>query len=228
VQERTSIARDLHDTLLQSFHGLMMRFQIVSELLPGRPTEAKEHLDKTIDRASQAITEARDAVQGLRTSTIQTDDLAQTINTLGEELANDPGNHASPTFCVTVEGQSRDLDPILRDEIYRIAAEALRNAYRHAAASQIEVEIRYDHQQFRLRVRDDGKGIRPAVLSREDSEGHYGLAGMRERAKLMGGKMVVWSEIGEGTEVELSVPAVKAYSTLRGPSRLAQKFAGKA
>jgi signal transduction histidine kinase/ligand-binding sensor domain-containing protein len=228
VGERTSIARDLHDTLLQSFHGLMLRFQIVSELLPERPVEAKQQLDKAIERADQAITESRDAVQGLRSSTIQTNDLAGAINTLGEELATAPGNSGSPAFRITVEGTSRDLHPILRDEIYRIAAEALRNAFHHAAANQIEVEIRYDHQQFRLRVRDDGKGIDPAVLSRQGSAGHYGLAGMRERAKLMGGKMVFWSEIGEGTEVELSIPGAKAYSTSGGASRLGQKFAGKA
>ncbi len=161
VGERTSIARDLHDTLLQSFHGLMLRFQIVSQLLPDRPVEAKTELDRTIDRAAQAITEGRDAVQGLRASTVQTNDLARAINTLGEELATDPRNDGSPTFRVTVEGEPRNLHPILRDEIYRIAGEALRNAFHHAAARQIEVEIRYDHEQFRLRVRDDGKGIDP-------------------------------------------------------------------
>ena len=117
VGERTSIARELHDTLLQSFHGLMLRFQIVSQLLPDRPEDAKEQLDDTMDRAAKAITEGRDAVQGLRTSTVQTNDLARAINTLGEELASDPANHESPGFRVTVEGETRDLHPILRDEI---------------------------------------------------------------------------------------------------------------
>ncbi len=95
VGERTSIARELHDTLLQSFHGLLLRFQIVSELLPDRPVEAKEQLDRSIDRAAEAITEGRDAVQGLRTSTVQTNELARAINTLGEELAADPANLGS-------------------------------------------------------------------------------------------------------------------------------------
>src|SRR3974390_3597126 len=104
VNERTRIARELHDTLLQSFHGLLLRFQTVSQLLPERPVEAKEKLDSTIDRAAEAITEGRDAVQGLRESTVQTNDLARAIRTLGEELANDPGNHGSPAFRVTVEG----------------------------------------------------------------------------------------------------------------------------
>ena len=108
---------------------------------------------------------------------------------------------------------SREIShPILRDEIYKIAAEALRNAFHHAQAKQVEVEIRYDDEQFRLRVRDDGKGMDAAVLSSHGLEGHYGLRGMRERAKLVGGELAMWSEVDSGTEVELLVPASKAYS----------------
>ena len=228
IGERTSLARELHDTLLQSFHGLLLRFQIVSELLPDRPVEAKEQLEKAIDRAAEAITEGRDAVQGLRASTVQTNDLARAVNTLGEELARDPASDGSPAFRVTVGGGPRDLHPILRDEIYRIAAEALRNAFRHAQAQQVEVEIRYDNQQFRLRVRDDGKGMDTVVLSGEGREGHFGLQGMRERAKLIGGKLVVWSEVGAGTEVELIVPASSAYTKAQRGSWPSHKFAGKA
>jgi signal transduction histidine kinase len=228
VGERTSIARDLHDTLLQSFHGLMLRFEIVSQMLPDRPVEAKERLEGAMKQAADAITQGRDAVQGLRASTVQTNDLARAVNSLGEELASDPANHATPAFHVTVEGAPRDLHPILRDESYRIAAEALRNAFHHAEARQIEVEIRYDNQQFRLRVRDDGRGIDPAVLSGHGREGHFGLPGMRERANAIGGKLAIWSEIGAGTEVELHIPADAAYSTARRSSWLSQRFAGKA
>jgi signal transduction histidine kinase len=212
IGERTSLARELHDTLLQSFQGLMLRFEIVSQLLPDRPIDAKERLEGAMKQASDAITEGRDAVQGLRTSTVQTNDLARAVNALGEELATEMADRGTSAFRVTVEGESRDLHPILRDEIYRIAAEALRNAFRHAQALQIEVEIRYDNQQFRLRVRDDGKGIDPGVLSGEGPEGHYGLPGMRERAKLIGGKLVIWSQVGAGTEVELRIPAAAAYA----------------
>ena len=214
VDERTRIARELHDTLLQSAHGMLLRFQIVSQLLPGRPAEAKEKLDTAIDQTAEFITEARDQVQGLRASTLQTNDLAQAIRTLGEELTTDATSHR-PAFRVAVEGESRNLHPILRDEICKVAAEALRNAFRHAQARQIEVEIRYDHEQFRMRVRDDGRGIDPAILSRQRTEGHYGLPGMRERAALIGGKLVVWSQVDAGTEVELRVPASKAYATPR-------------
>ena len=202
VGERTRIARDLHDTLLQSAHGVLLRFQTVSQLLPDRPMEAKEKLDNAIDQTADFITEARDEVQGLRDSTVQSNDLALAISTLGQELGTDSANHR-PAFRVAVEGEARNLHPILRDEIYKIAAEALRNAFRHSQARQIEVEIRYDNEQFRLRVRDDGKGIDPAILSSQGSEGHYGLPGMRERATLIGGKLVVWSEVDAGTEVEL-------------------------
>ncbi len=226
VNERTRIARELHDTLLQSFHGLLLRFQTAFQLLPERPMEAKEKLGGAIEQAADAITEGRDAVQGLRDSTIQGNDLALAISTLGEELVTDSSNHR-PAFRVAVEGESRNLHPILRDETYKIAAEALRNAFRHAQAQQIEVEIRYDNEQFRLRVRDNGNGIDPAVLSDQGSEGHYGLPGMRERAKIMGGKLTVWSEVDAGTEVELRLPASLAYATARRRSWLSQAFAAK-
>jgi signal transduction histidine kinase/ligand-binding sensor domain-containing protein len=212
VSERTRVARDLHDTLLQSAHGLLLRFQTVSQLLPDRPMEAKEKLDNAIDQTADFITEARDEVQGLRDSTVQNNDLALAISTLGQELGTDSANHP-PAFRVALEGEARNLHPILRDEIYKIAAEALRNAFRHSQARQIEVEIRYDNEQFRLRVRDDGKGVDPAILSRQTSGGHYGLPGMRERANLIGGKLVVWSEVDAGTEVELRVPARAVYAT---------------
>ena len=95
--------------------------------------------------------------------------------------------------------------------MYKIAAEALRNAFLHANAKQVEVEIRYDNERFRLRVRDDGKGIDAAILSQQGKEKHYGLPGMRERATLIGGKLTIWSEVDVGTEVELRIPADIAY-----------------
>ena len=150
VGERTRIARELHDTLLQSFHGLLLRFQTASYLLPERPAEAKEKLDGAIEHAAKAITEGRDAVQGLRASTVERNDLAVAIRTLGDELATDASADQPPTFSVAVEGQTRDLHPIVRDEIYKIAAEALRNAFRHAHAGRVEVEIRYDDRAIPL------------------------------------------------------------------------------
>ena len=210
VNERTRIARELHDTLLQSFQGLLLRFQTVSNLLPAGV--AKQRLDSAIDQAAQAITEGRDAVQGLRLSTAVTNELAMAIRTVGEELAAREAGLKPPTLDVHVSGKPRELHPILRDEIYRIAAEALRNAFRHAGARRIEVEIHYEDTGLRLRVRDDGKGIDPKLLEGDGRAGHYGLPGMRERAKVAGGKLDVWSKLDAGTEVELTIPASAAYS----------------
>ena len=227
VHERTRIARELHDTLLQSFHGLLMNFQTAWRLLPQRPAEAKESLGRAIEQAEEAIIEGRGAVEGLRASTVQSNDLALAIRTLGEELATDSTHSPSPTFRVMAEGVPRDLHPVLRDEVYRIAAEALRNAFRHAQARQIEVEIRYDNQQFRLQVRDDGRGFDPRVFAAQGREGHYGLPGMHERAKIAGGKLTVWSEVGAGTEVELQIPASTAYAKAPRRSWLSEKLTRK-
>jgi signal transduction histidine kinase len=218
VAERTRIARELHDTLLQSFQGLLLGFHTVFQLLPERAMEAKERLGTTIERAAEAITEGRDAVQGLRDSVIEGNDLAPAISTLGEELATH-ANTDRPAFRVAVQGQSRDLHPMLRDEIYKIAAEALRNAFQHARARRVDVEIRYEDEQFRMRVRDDGRGMDAAVLlGHAAGKTHFGLRGMRERATIMAAKLSVSSEVDAGTEVELRVPAGIAYATDRESS----------
>jgi signal transduction histidine kinase/ligand-binding sensor domain-containing protein len=211
VAERTRIARDLHDTLLQSFQGLLLQFKAISYRL--QPGEIKSALDSAIGDASQAITEGRDTVQGLRASTIQKNDLAVAIRAIGEELATAEASQSPPTIHVFVEGTPRNLHPILRDEVYRTAAEALRNAFHHAEAHQIEVELRYDSKDFKVRVRDDGKGIAPEILSSDGRKGHFGLHGMRERAKVAGGELAIWSEVDSGTEIELTIPASRAYTT---------------
>ena len=212
VSERTRIARELHDTLLQSFQGVLLKFHAVTYALPDRPAEARKSLETAIEEARQAIAEGRDAVQGLRSSTVVTEDLARAIGTLGEGLSAGEDGRPSPDFRVHVEGTPRKLAPILRDEVYRISGEALRNAFRHSAARRIEVDIHYDKRQLRLRVRDDGKGIDPQVLVQGGRAGHHGLPGMQERAKLMGSKLAVWSELDAGTEIELTIPAAVAYA----------------
>jgi len=228
VGERTRIARELHDTLLQSFHGILLHLQTGINLLPERPVDAQKTFESAVDQAERAIIEGREAVQGLRTSTIERNDLALAIRTLGEELAAAETRSRRPEFTVQVEGAPRNLHPIVRDEVYRITGEAMRNAFRHADAKQIEVEIHYD-RQLRARVRDNGKGINRQLISGDGRQGHFGLPGMRERAKLIGGKLTVWSELDSGTEVELSIPALRAY--LASPARLRswffEKFAGR-
>jgi signal transduction histidine kinase len=227
LAERVRLARELHDTLLQSFQGLLLRFQTAYALFDTRPTDAKDVLGNSIDQTARAITEGREAVQGLRASTVESNDLAQAITTLGEQLAAGASNATSAGMHVEVEGTPWNLHPIVRDEIYGVASEALRNAFRHAQAKQIEVEFRYDERQLRLRVRDDGKGIDTTFLKAEGREGHFGLHGMRERAKLMGGKLTVWTAAQSGTEIELIIPAAHAYAASPRRSWFAEKFSWK-
>jgi signal transduction histidine kinase len=205
----------------------MLRFQVAHDELPGRPAEARKTLENALDHAAQAITEGRDAVQGLRSSTVETNDLAGAIGALGEELAGDETNSRRVESFVDVEGKPREIHPILRDEIYRIGGEALRNAFRHAQARRIEVTVAYGEHQFRLRVRDDGRGIAPEVLEKQGRAGHWGLAGMRERAELIGGQLEIWSQQQSGTQVELSIPGSLAYAR-SSPVRRIRRFAKRA
>jgi signal transduction histidine kinase/ligand-binding sensor domain-containing protein len=204
VTERTRIARELHDTLLQSFQGLMLRLQLVDNLLPAG--KAKDQLDQTLERADEAIAEARTAVYDLRSSATTANDLAEAFKSLADELAGGD----SPAFRLVVEGGVRQLQPIIRDEIYRMAREALRNAFNHAQARRIETEITYGDRTLQVRIRDDGKGIPPEVLE-SGRTGHYGLCGMRERIGQVGGKLEIWSREGAGAEIELTIAGAIAY-----------------
>jgi signal transduction histidine kinase/ligand-binding sensor domain-containing protein len=220
VGERTRIARDLHDTLLQSFHGLVFRFQAARNMLPNRPEEATQALDTALIRAEQALDESRHSIQGLRPGLSAENDLDQMLITTGQELAS--SNHAedgSPRFEVIVEGERRGLSPIIQDEISRIARELLRNAFRHAHAHEIEVEMRYQNDVFRLIVRDDGKGIDPKILQDGGRPGHWGLPGVQERARGIGARLEFLSEAGAGTEIRLTLPAAVAYERPRNGDR---------
>jgi len=221
VNERTRIARELHDTLLQSFQGLMFSFQAARNLLPGRTEEAIHTLDRAIGKGDEAIAEGRNAIQGLRVNPALESNLEHQLTATGKELARSSSAEGEPpAFQVTVEGARQPLSPLLQDEVYGIAREILRNAFHHAHASRIEVEIAYDSQFFRLRIRDNGKGIDRKVLEAGAREGHWGLPGVRERAKRIGARLKLWSERGAGTEAELTVPARIAYRTVHHRERL--------
>ena len=215
VNERLRIARDLHDTLLQSVQGQLLRLQTALQLWPSG--ESRRILEESIDQAADAITEGRDAVQGLRVSVADKQDLDDAIRSLGASLAVDP---AQPPiiFSVEVQGQPRPLHPVVRDDIFHIAGEALRNAFRHAQPTRVEVEMRYDEQELRVRVRDNGKGMGASIAQR-GREGHFGLGGMRERAKLIGARLTFWTRTGAGTEVELRIPGARAYAVANDHSR---------
>jgi signal transduction histidine kinase len=213
VNERTRIARDLHDTLLQSFNALLLRLQTVSNVLPSQPEEAKQRINRAIEQASSAITEGRDTLNELRSSGSAAIDLDQALSNFANELLSGAPSEPVPEINVQVEGTPVPLNPIVRDEVYRIATEAVRNAIRHASARRIDVEIRYDEQQLRLRIGDNGIGIDPDILNQDHRAGHWGLRGMRERAKLVGGTLEVWSQLNVGTEIDLSIPAASVYAT---------------
>jgi signal transduction histidine kinase/ligand-binding sensor domain-containing protein len=211
ISERTRIARELHDTLLQSFQGLILKFQRARNLLPAQPEQAMESLDTALDRAERAIIEGRDTIHDIRTFTPVDTDLVGEITALGEELAASDGRPNLPTLRVVVEGSAKAVHPVVRNEILQIVREALRNAYAHANATSIEAEIGYEEKMLRLRIRDDGIGITQEHMGATGRAGHYGLRGMRERAAQMGTQLDVWTEQGAGTEIELSIPDRVAY-----------------
>jgi ligand-binding sensor domain-containing protein/signal transduction histidine kinase len=210
LAERTRIARDFHDTLLQSFQAALLKFHAVTYLLTDRP-EARNRLESVIDQARQAVTEGRNAVQGLRSSTVLNNDLAESFRALGEEITAGQTGGPCPELHVYGEGPARELAPVVREEVYRIGCEAVRNACRHAQASRVEVAIQYGDRHLRLRISDNGKGIDPNILAEGGRAGHHGLPGMRERARLVRGKLTVLGKPESGTEIELTIPASFAY-----------------
>jgi signal transduction histidine kinase/ligand-binding sensor domain-containing protein len=217
LTERSRVARELHDTLLQSFQGVLLRFRTVRTLLPARLREAEQTLDSAIEETRAAIREGRDAVQGLRYSAVEAEDFVEGLRALGEKLASDPAHGRAIALTLKIEGTPRSLRPVVCEEIHQIASEALRNAYRHAEASGIEVELDYGARRFQLRVRDDGKGINPDFLTGAGRPGHFGLSGMRERAGEVGGKLSIWSAPRSGTELQFSLSGAIAY--VAGESR---------
>jgi signal transduction histidine kinase len=171
-----------------------------------------------LDGAEQAIVEGRDAIHDLRSPASAVRGLAEEITSLGEELIAKDTNTDPAQFRVVVEGSAQALQPSVHIDIFRIAREALRNACRHSAGRRIETEIVYSDRLFRLRIRDDGKGMDPNARDRGEQAGHWGLRGMRERAERLGGELDVWSEPGAGTEVELRIPGSIVYQVPPAPS----------
>jgi ligand-binding sensor domain-containing protein len=198
--ERTRIAQELHDTLLQGFVSASMQLHVAAEKLPP-DSPAKPSLVHVLALMGQVVEEGRNAVRGLRSAPAGGDDLEQAFCRIPGEFAADD----AVAFRVLVEGAPRPLHPLIRDDVYRIGREALVNAFRHARAARVEVELEFAAGHVRLLVRDDGCGIDDQVL-RSGREGHWGLSGMRERAERIGARLEVWSRAAAGTEVALVVP----------------------
>jgi len=205
LAERTRIAQDLHDTLLQGLLSASMQLHVANEQL-ATDSPAKPLVGRVLELMSQVIDEGRNAVRGLRANSSGSIELEQAFARIQEELPTTE----RVDYQLSVEGTSRPLRPAIRDDVYRVGHEALINAFRHAHATKIELEIEYKAKFFRVLVRDNGDGMESLVVT-GGKEGHWGLPGMRERAQQIGGKLKVWSRARAGTEVELTIPSHIAY-----------------
>ncbi|HEY0502030.1 MAG TPA: two-component regulator propeller domain-containing protein [Lysobacter sp.] len=207
--ERERIARELHDTLLQGTQGLILRLHATSLALP--PADPlRADLEKAMDLAERALADGRDRVRGLRGDVQYWHDLGSALLHLRDEAHVEP----SPEVRLHVEGAPRDLLPDVAEELYLIGREAVLNALRHARASVVHIELEYGPRELRVRVRDDGVGM---AVQTPNRPGHWGLDGMAERAHRLGAQLDVSSRIGEGTTVELRMPAAAAYPRRRRP-----------
>lgn len=197
LAERTRLARELHDTFLQTVQGSKLVADDALDQIDN-PDRLRRAMEKLSVWLGQATEEGRAALNSLRASTTERNDLAQAFRRATESCRLGE----SATFSVV--GDSRDMHPIVRDEIYRIGYEAIRNACQHSNASQMNVELKYT-QDLTVRVKDNGVGIDPVIIA-EGKEGHFGLKGMRERASRIGAKLTVNSFAESGTEITLVVP----------------------
>jgi ligand-binding sensor domain-containing protein len=211
LAERTRIAQELHDTLLQGFLSASMQVHVVSDSLP-EDSSVKPTLTRALELMRQVIDEGRNAVRGLRSSQSASLGLEQAFSRIQQELVTGDHTVGDIEFRVIVDGEQRPLHPVLRDDVYRIGREALINAFRHARAKKIEMEVKYTSRRFCILVRDDGCGIDPSVLQ-TGRDGHWGLSGMRERADRIGARLQVMSSASAGTEIELSVPGNVAFQS---------------
>ena len=205
LAERTRIAQELHDTLLQDFLSTSMQLHVASDQLED-DSPAKVQVNRVLGMMGRVIQEGRNTVQGLRSSDWGSEDLEQAFSRIQQEL----GVKKRASFRVIVEGIARPLRPVIGDDVYLIGREALANSFHHSGASEIEVELKYAANQLRLRVRDNGCGIASeALLAARD--GQSGLSRMRERTERIGAKLRILSREAAGMEIELSVPGHIAY-----------------
>jgi signal transduction histidine kinase len=204
LAERTHIAQELHDTLLQGFVSASMQLHVAAESLP-EDSPARASLGRVHELMRRVIDEGRNAVRGLRSASSGPHDLEQAFSGVQQEVGIN-----SAQYRVIVEGRPRPLKPIIRDEVYRIGREGLVNAFRHSEATNIEIELEYGARELCVFVRDDGRGVDPQVI-RAGSDGHWGITGMRERAQRIGGTLKIRSRAAAGTEIELRIPAHVAF-----------------
>ncbi len=206
VSERERIARELHDTLLQSVQGLVLRFQSVANKVPA-DAPLRAQLEAALKRADDIIGEGRDRVQDLRLAN-GSDDLPEQLRQRALEGDFDP---AIP-IRIVVEGRPRPVHPLVSAEVASIVGEALSNVARHAEANAVEITIRYAARQLAVEIRDDGVGIAGDVLEQGHKRGHFGIIGMRERAERIGGSFSIDGRPGMGSAVTMTLPARLAFA----------------
>jgi signal transduction histidine kinase len=198
LAERTRIARDLHDTLLQTIQGSKL---VADDALepPSEPARMRKALEQLSQWLQQAGQEDRAALNSLRLSASSTNDLAEAF-----KRAIETTHLHSMAAAISVSGDVRKIHPIVRDEVYRIGYEAIRNAHTHSRGTHLDVQLRYT-DDLTLRITDNGLGATASTFS-DHKEGHFGLKGMRERATRIGGRLTIMGSKGCGTEVCLVVP----------------------
>jgi len=206
VADRARIAEELHDTLIQDLAALSLQAEIVDDQLPHEPDAAKQTLETMRTRMQRVVSDGRRGMTELHLGVSGGDDLADALSRAAQELRSPNG----PSFHVVVQGEPRSLHPLVGDEVYRIAREAMANAFRHAAARRIDVEVLFAIDELRVRVHDDGRGVSDEVIE-AGRPGHFGLQGMRKRAKNIGATVKVWSRADVGTEVAVIVPGRSAF-----------------
>jgi signal transduction histidine kinase/ligand-binding sensor domain-containing protein len=204
--DRARIAEELHDTLIQDLAALSLQAEIVDDQLPHEPETAKQTLETVRARMQRVVSDGRRGMTELHVGVTGGDGLAGALSRAAQELRGPNG----PSFQVVIEGQPRTLHPLVGDEVYRIAREAMANAFRHAAARRIDVEVSFASDELRVRVHDDGRGVSDEVVQ-AGRPGHFGLPGMRKRAKQIGATLKVWSRVDVGTEVDVIVPGRSAF-----------------
>jgi len=206
--ERERIARDLHDTFFQGIQGLLLRFHTATTQLP-KDEPARKVFEEALIQSDQVMLEGRELVLDLRASASEPKGLPAMLADYGEQFERAD----SCDFKVVVNGNTYRLHATAFEELSRIGKEAVGNAFRHSGAQSIEVELNYEPKSLRMRIRDNGSGIEPTVLKQGHRDGHFGMPGMRERAKKIGAHLDVWSRTGAGTEIELQMPASLAYAS---------------
>lgn len=202
--ERERIARELHDTLLQSVQGLTMRFQSVADHI-AEDHPAKTAIDRALDRADQVLVEGRDRVRDLRRPR------HASLEVVLKDLAAEQPFARDTAVTVTVSGTPREVDLVVLDEVVRIVGEALFNTAKHADANKVKATVSYG-RRLEVAVEDDGVGIGSQRLATAGSDGHYGLVGMQERARKLGGQFSLESRPGSGTLITLSISGSVAYA----------------